>query len=133
MTRKKKYNRCQTLRLDDRLDDLLTEAAYESHTTKASYVRAVLLQHLESDILRAVQKETHDALLQHAPAGWSKEKLEQIERILMDHTRDAFRNNELRSKVALQRHTEAAVAETKKLIRGWRKSGTHSRNPGERI
>lgn len=42
MSRKLTYSRCQTLRLDPRLDDLLAEAAFEHRISKASYVRAAL-------------------------------------------------------------------------------------------
>lgn len=42
MTRVTTFTRCQTLRLDQQLDDLLTEAAYDHRTSKSSYVRSAL-------------------------------------------------------------------------------------------
>jgi predicted transcriptional regulator len=46
MSQKSKYSRCQTLRLDERLDDYVTEAAFERRTTKAAWIRAAIRQSL---------------------------------------------------------------------------------------
>jgi hypothetical protein len=46
MNHKSKYTRCQTLRLDARLDDSVTEAAFDRHTTKAAWIRAAIRQSL---------------------------------------------------------------------------------------
>jgi hypothetical protein len=46
MNRRTNYPRCQTLRLDERLDDLLTEAAYDRHTSKANWIRSAIRRHL---------------------------------------------------------------------------------------
>ena len=43
---KLKYERCLTLRLDDTLDDLLTEAAYDRRTSKAAMIRSAIRQSL---------------------------------------------------------------------------------------
>jgi hypothetical protein len=46
MSRKRIYTYCQTLRLDEQLDDLLTVAAFEKRTSKAAIVRAALREAL---------------------------------------------------------------------------------------
>jgi hypothetical protein len=46
MSRQATFTRCQTLRLDQPLDDLLTTAAFEGRMSKASYVRAAIRQSL---------------------------------------------------------------------------------------
>jgi hypothetical protein len=43
---KRKYEHCLTLRLDESLDDLLTEAAYDRRTSKASWIRMAIRQSL---------------------------------------------------------------------------------------
>ena len=46
MTHKTTFPRCQTLRLDGPLDDLLTEAAFEHRTSKSAYVRSAIRSRL---------------------------------------------------------------------------------------
>ena len=49
MHRRPTYPRCQTLRLSIKLDDLLTEFAYNKSVTKASYLRAALIRQMKMD------------------------------------------------------------------------------------
>jgi hypothetical protein len=43
---KLKYERCLTLRLDETLDDGLTEAAYDQRVSKAAWIRSAIRQSL---------------------------------------------------------------------------------------
>jgi hypothetical protein len=82
---------------------------------------------LESDIVQQVQNEVDDTLLMHAPTTWSDERLDGIEKQVLDHTQlvlDALSTSELQSQGALKTHIVHAIAETKRMI--WMGRGTKS-------
>jgi hypothetical protein len=75
---------------------------------------------LESDIVQQVRNEVDDALLQYAPTTWSEERLDEIEKHVLNHTQlvlDALSTSELQSQGALQTHICHAIAEAKRIIR----------------
>jgi hypothetical protein len=43
---KRKHTHAMTLRLDPQLDELLTNASYDAHLTKAAWIRCAILQSL---------------------------------------------------------------------------------------
>jgi len=43
------YTRCLTLRIEPSVDDLLTEAAYDRHLTKADWIRTAIRRSLTDD------------------------------------------------------------------------------------
>ena len=46
MNRKTTYTRCLTLRLDPKIDELLTDACWSRRTSKAAWIRAAIRQSL---------------------------------------------------------------------------------------
>ena len=46
-----KNTHCLTLRIDQRLDDLLVEASYERRISKAAWIRETLRYRLGSDVV----------------------------------------------------------------------------------
>jgi hypothetical protein len=77
----------------------------------------------ESDVLQQVRNYVQETILLHAPPMWSNEQCEEVEENIMAHTKaivSALTTQELNSTTALQRHIDEAVAETKRLIHGWR-------------
>jgi hypothetical protein len=88
---------------------------------------AITRDEIESDIVQQVRNEIQEVLLLHAPPTWPDDRLDDIEKQVLDHTRlvlDALSANELQSAGALQSHIVQAVAEVKRLIRTGR--GTKS-------
>ena len=43
---KTKHTHCLTLRLEPQIDELITEASWERHTSKASWIRSAIRQNL---------------------------------------------------------------------------------------
>jgi hypothetical protein len=77
-------------------------------------------EQLEKDIVQQVRNEVQEVLLLHAPPTWPDDRLDDIEKQVLDHTRlvlDALSANELQSAGALQNHIFQAIAETKRVIR----------------
>ena len=80
---------------------------------------------LESGILQRVQNDIQETLLLQAPEAWADERLDQIEKLVLDGTRASVAGStieELRSDGALRTHITQAVAETRSLIHDFQKS-----------
>jgi predicted NAD/FAD-dependent oxidoreductase len=78
---------------------------------------------IESDVLQQVRNYVQETILLHARPEWSDEKCENVEDDVLRHTKvavSALATQELSSTPALQRHIDEAVAETKRLLHGWR-------------
>lgn len=55
MKRKSRFPRCQTLRLDERLDDLVTEVAFDRRTTKAAWIRAAIRHGIANERMNSIR------------------------------------------------------------------------------
>lgn len=78
---------------------------------------------IEADVVQQVANEVQETILRHAPETWSNERCEEVEEAVLSHTRSvisALTADELRSSAALHHHIEAAIAETKAVLQGWR-------------
>ena len=62
MRRRFNFSRCQTLRLNPELDDLLTEHAYNRSITKAAYIRSALIRQIKIDDEQFNRRSEHSNL-----------------------------------------------------------------------
>jgi BioD-like phosphotransacetylase family protein len=78
---------------------------------------------MEAQVLQQLRHEIQETIRLYAPAQWSDMQCEEVEKRIMDHSKavlGALTTQELASSFALDRHIDAAIAETKILLHGWR-------------